>query len=270
MLAFGSRIDPDQDGFFDSNSYSIHYKVWGKTGKPIILVHGWGSDISGNWERTGWIKSLQPHRRVVALDVLGHGNSDKPHVQSAYSYFTLAEDVLNLMDHLDIKTTDLLGYSMGAFIGEALLIRHQNRFASMILAGIGDEVDHATEEAAMIAAALREADPDKIEDPLGKAIRFFADSSGNNDNEALALAALQMWPESFPLVLGGTGLASVSIPVLIINGADDYYAETADKFAAAIPRAQLQTVPGKDHSSVVDDEQFRQAVIDFLSDQNTR
>ncbi len=261
-------IKPDQDAFFDSDGYSIHYKVWGNSGKPIVLVHGWGIDMFSNWELTGWVKALVPHRRVIALDVLGHGASDKPQVQSLYSYVALSKDVVALMDHLGIDKADLLGTSMGAFMGEALLISHQDRFTSMILNGIGDEVSHAQQEAEMIAAALREPDADDITDPLGQEIRFAVDWLADNDNEAMALSALQMWPESFPMELGVGELGKVKIPVLIINGADDYYQDTADVFAAAIPGAQLKAIPDTDHGTVIYDRRFIKAGVDFLTAQD--
>lgn len=138
----------------------------------------------------------------------------------------------------------------------------------MILNGIGDEVAHAEQEAEMIAAALREPDPSNITDPLGRDLRFFVDWLGDNDNEAIALAALQMWPETFPLELGGADLAKVKIPVLIINGADDYYHDTAGVFAAAIPGAQLQEIPGTDHGTVIYDRRFIKAGVDFLTAQD--
>ena len=60
-------------------------------------------------------------------------------------------------------------YSMGAFIGAALLGSHPGRFTSMILGGIGDETEVSVAAATVIAAALRADDPESISDPLGRA-----------------------------------------------------------------------------------------------------
>ena len=59
-------------------------------------MHGWSSSIALGWEQTGWIEALLPFRQVIALDVRGHGESDKPYVQAAYSYEAMAGDALAL------------------------------------------------------------------------------------------------------------------------------------------------------------------------------
>lgn len=250
-------------GSFDSDGLKIHYEVFGQ-GKPIILVHGWGVDLKKNWVENGWVEALRPVRQVVALDCRGHGKSSKPHDQAVYSYGAMARDVLHLMDHLGIKKADLFGYSMGAFMGVHLLGHERKRFSSVVMGGIGDETEQ-TKDARFIAEALRAKDPSKITNPVGSAYRAYVESDRNNDLEALALSALQMWPEGFPLKLGGAGLAKVDIPVLIVDGENDHYVDGAKKLAGAIPGAKLVTIPDTDHLSVVPDERFKKAVLAFLN-----
>lgn len=248
-------------GFFDSNGLKIHYEIIGQ-GKPIILIHGWASDIKRNWGGTGWVKSLTPIRRVIALDCRGHGLSDKGYNQEAYSYNNMAQDVLNLMDHLGIFKADIFGYSMGAYIALYLLGHYKERFTSVILGGIGDEVidEHS------IANALLAEDPSQITDPEGKGYRLFAQLDPNNDFKALALSILQIAPESYPIIeLGGTGLTEIELPVLIINGEKDTANGTQlDELIAAIPSAKLILIPNRDHISVVPDRRFKKEVLIFL------
>src|SRR5437762_2403523 len=52
-------------GFVNSDGFKIHYETFGQ-GDPIVLVHGWGSSLKGNWVDTGWVETLQATRRVVA------------------------------------------------------------------------------------------------------------------------------------------------------------------------------------------------------------
>lgn len=254
-------------GFIDSDGLKIHYESFGE-GDPIILVHGWGVGLEFNWVATGWVEALQSKRQVIALDVRGHGDSDKPHQQDLYSYSVMARDVLSLMDHFGIGRADLMGYSLGAFSGVHLLGHHQERFNSMILAGIGDETEESAAEAFVIADALRAASPSDITNPDGLFWRTFVDLDPRNDLEALALAALQMWPEGFPIELGGPGLSEVDIPVLIVNGAVDFpYVETDQNLAAAIPGAKLVTIPDRDHLTVLFDPLFIEEVLSFLGPQ---
>jgi pimeloyl-ACP methyl ester carboxylesterase len=251
-------------GFFESDGLRIHYKIFGE-GKPLILVHGWGADIERNWVETGWVETLRPLRQVIALDVRGHGDSSKPHDQALYGYATMARDVVHLMDHLRIEKADIFGYSMGAFMAAHLLGHERQRLGSVIMGGIGDETEE-TRDARFIAEALRAKDPWKIAiaNPIGLGYRLFVARDPRNDLEALAASALQMWPEGYPLELGGAGLAAVDVPVLIVDGANDHYARSAGKLAAAIPGARLVTIPDTDHLSALTDKRFRDAAVAFL------
>jgi len=243
----------------------IHHVESGQ-GHPIVLVHGWGADIRRNWVETGWIAALEPVRHVVAMDSRGHGRSEKPHVQKLYSYRAMGEDVLKVMDGLGIAKADLFGYSMGAFIAVALLGSHRDRFTSVIMGGIGDETPETEAVRFVIAEALREPEPEGVTDRLGRAYRAYAGADPNNDLEALALSALQMWPEGHPLDLGGPELGKVDIPVLVVDGADDHpYVDTAERLIAAIPGATLVTIPGTDHHTVVADPRLKSAVLAFLA-----
>jgi pimeloyl-ACP methyl ester carboxylesterase len=243
----------------------IHFDVVGD-GHPLVLVHGWGATAQRNWVDLGWVDRLAPLRRLVLMDVRGHGNSDAAASQTDYGYAAMGEDVLFVMDELAIAEADLFGYSMGAFIGVSLLGHHRDRFTSMVLGGIGDETEASAAVCHLIAASLRADDPGEIVDPVGRAYRRYVDADPSNDREALAMAALQMWPDGYPLALGGDGLADVDVPVLIVDGADDHpYVDTVGKLAEAIPGADLVTIPGTDHHTVVGDKRFKDAVVRFLS-----
>lgn len=245
----------------------IHHEVIG-SGHPIVLVHGWGLGSQRNWVDTGWVDALAPIRQVVLLDVRGHGRSPKPRSPSAYGYRAMSADVLQVMDELGLATADYFGYSMGAFMGAALLGSHPDRFTSMVLGGIGSETASSAAAAVGIAAALRADDPSSIDDPVGRAYRAFVDLDPNADREALAVAALAMWPDGHPVELAGgrDRLASADLPVLVVNGADDHpYVDTAPAFVDALPRARFEVVPGVDHVTALFDARFRSVVLDFLA-----
>ncbi len=252
-------------GFADSDGHEIYYEVHGE-GDPLLLVHGWSGNIETNWKETGWIEALVEQRQVIALDLRGHGASDKPHDQSAYSYGTMGGDVIAVMDELGIDRADLVGYSLGAFSGVHLIGHESDRFSSAVLMGIGDETPATIASAPVIADALRAGDPSEITDPEGQFNRALVSVDPRNDLEALAAAALQMWPEGFPTELGGPGLADVSMPVLIMNGANDLpYADTDQDLAALIPGAALVEIPDADHYSVLADARFKDEAVAFLA-----
>lgn len=179
----------------------------------------------------------------------------------------MSQDVLAVMDALQIARADFMGYSMGAFMGAYLLGHHPQRFSAMVLGGIGDETAASAAQGAVIAAALRAASLNEITDPMGRAVRSFVETNPDNDLEALAYSAQQMWPEGYPLQIAGAGLADAELPVLIVNGSNDHpYVDSADQLAAALRNGQHVRIPDVDHLTAVADERFKERVIEFLTE----
>jgi pimeloyl-ACP methyl ester carboxylesterase len=247
----------------DCAGIAIHYECFG-AGAPIVLAHGWGSDLEHNWVATGWLDALAAGRRVIALDSRGHGRSAKPREQRLYGYRAMSRDVIAVLDHAGVSRADFFGYSLGAFMGVCLLVDEPARFRAFVLGGIGDETPESAAAGAEIARALR---GEPTPHPLARGARAFVAANPTSDLEALALSAAEMWPQGYPRTLGGAALARVRAPVLIVNGADDRpYVATDELLAAAIPSARLTRIPACDHLSVVSDARFREVVLGFLAE----
>ena len=86
----------------------LAYQDYGE-GKPIILIHGWPLSHK-MWEYQ--IPALvESGYRVITYDRRGFGESDRP--WNGYDYDTLAADLYNLIEHLEISEIVLAGFSMG-------------------------------------------------------------------------------------------------------------------------------------------------------------
>src|SRR5436190_14012546 len=107
-------------------------------GEPIVLVHGFASTASVNWVHPGWVATLcKAGRRVIALDNRGHGASSKLYDPSLYHTSCMAEDIRALLDHLTIRSADLMGYSMGARIAGFFALAHPDRLRRAVFGGLG-------------------------------------------------------------------------------------------------------------------------------------
>jgi pimeloyl-ACP methyl ester carboxylesterase len=156
-----------------------------ETGPPIFLVHGFTHSLHTNWVSTGWIDFLtDAGRQVIALDLRGHGNSDKPHDPAPYAGTLMADDVIAVMDAVGLKRADLMGYSFGGWLTVSLLSRHAARFNSAVVGGAG-LAGADGKIRAHTAAALEADDPSTITSEGGRAIRQLAEMR-NNDLHALA------------------------------------------------------------------------------------
>jgi len=235
----------------------IAYEIAGE-GRPIMLAHGFASDRKQNWGDVGWYETLAGAGfRVVALDFRGHGESDKPHDESAYGDKML-DDVLSVMDAAEIERADLMGYSMGAILSVGLVMTKPQRFRRVVFGGIGESYFNPRTHRRGIAAALRASDPSTITDPTEKAFRAFA-SQGGKDLHALAAcmsAERTMYTrEQF---------ASCVTPILVVAGERDTQAGSPDPLAAAFADGRAVTVPRRDHMTAVGDKVYKEAALKFL------
>jgi len=133
LVAFAGR--PASAQSFDANGVRLHYIVEGN-GQPVVLIHGLHSSIRMNWQMPGVISTLSKNYQVIALDLPGHGESDKPASEAAYGA-EMVEDLVRLLDHLNIKRAHIVGYSMGGMIAMKLMAKHQDRVLSGIVGGMG-------------------------------------------------------------------------------------------------------------------------------------
>ncbi len=108
---------------------NYHVEVTG-SGIPLVLLHGFTGDttIWNNMRR-----HFESKYRVVAIDILGHGQTDKPDDVSMYRMESVAYDILKLIDALSAGKVHLLGYSMGGRLALYLATHFPDRFHSLIL-----------------------------------------------------------------------------------------------------------------------------------------
>ena len=243
---------------FDSNGVGIHFEVNGpEDGAPIVLVHGFASDYHLNWVGSRWQETLTNARfRVIGIDCRGHGQSDKPHDEAAYSVDLMAGDVIGLLDDLRVDEAAYLGYSMGARIGLQLILDQPRRVSRAVLGGIGEAgaIDHAE----AIASAFRAGEPS--DDPIVQSFYKFASARKTNDMQALAACIVGLRAEVRP-----ERLAKIRTPILVVVGDSDNIATGAPELVELIPSARLVTIANRDHMSAVPAREFKQAAVDFLT-----
>jgi pimeloyl-ACP methyl ester carboxylesterase len=114
-------------GYAPVNGLKMYYEVHGN-GDPVVLLHGSFMTITNNW--TGWIDALSKTRRVIAVELQGHGRTAD--IKRDFSYQALADDVAALLDHLKIPRADLIGYSMGGGVAMQCAIRHPEKVRKVV------------------------------------------------------------------------------------------------------------------------------------------
>lgn len=106
-----------------------------KSKEWVTFVHGAGGS-SSIWFKQ--IREFQKHFNVLLLDLRGHGNSSKQFQKvfhKKYTFQSIAEDVLEVLDHLKIKTSHFIGISLGTIVIRQLAEEHPSRVKSMVMGG---------------------------------------------------------------------------------------------------------------------------------------
>lgn len=133
--AAAQGADKPKPRWLDAEGVRIAYYIQGQD-EPVVLIHGLRSSATVNWSLPGTSGLLAQKHQVIALDVRGHGQSDKPTEEDAYGE-ELVEDVVRLLDHLKIEKAHIVGYSMGGIIAGNFIAKHPNRALSGTLGGMG-------------------------------------------------------------------------------------------------------------------------------------
>ena len=241
--------------------------VWHETGEgaPVLLLHGLFSDARTNWIRFGHAAEIAGRgRRVIMPDLRAHGDSAKPHDPSFYPPDILADDGLALIAHLGLALTALLGiedYDLGGYsLGARTAVRMVAKGARprrLIVSGMGLAGLHSTgQRAEHFKTILTGLGSHERGSPEWMAEAFLKTTGGDP-------AALLPLLDSF-VDTSEEMLRSISMPVLVLSGAEDDDNGSPRALADLLPEGEYVSVPGN-HMSAVTRPDLGRAIADFLA-----
>ncbi len=226
----------------------------GGEGPPLVLVHGFQASLRW-WDQV--TPALARHHRVVRLDLLGHGGSEKP--RNGYSMEEQADLVAGVMRRLRVRRAPVVGNSMGGTVGTALVERHRGLVSRLMTIGTPPDADDAPNRAGRLAmwpvtghaartlaprrilrsrleeAFIPEYDaPDELVDDIERTTyRSFRES---------AQQVREYWDEK-PL---DERLADERIPLLVVFGSQEEPGSGVAQFRR-VPRSRVVVLEGLDH-----------------------
>ena len=114
-------------GYAPVNGLKMYYEIHG-SGEPVVLLHGAFMAVTDDW--LVWINELAKTRKVIAIDMQGHGHTGD--IDRDISYENLSDDVAALLDYLKIPNADIVGYSLGAGTAMECAIRHPEKVRKVV------------------------------------------------------------------------------------------------------------------------------------------
>ena len=251
------------------NGIELFYTDEG-VGDPVVLIHGLGSS-SDDWQLQ--IPVLTPRFRVVAVDLRGHGQSNKP--AGPYTMAVFADDVAQLIEALGVVPCHVVGLSLGAMTALELSATRPDLVKSAVIVNAGpDFIPRTLKDKALVwqrLALVRLVGP-------GKVARIVADrtlpgeehvelrsrvveSLGNNDK--------QSYLSSMKAIVGWSirdRLSRISAPTLVVASEFDYRSiESKQPIIDEAQTARMVVVAGARHLLPVEKpDEFNEILVNFL------
>ncbi|MCG6576014.1 acetoin dehydrogenase dihydrolipoyllysine-residue acetyltransferase subunit [Pseudomonas sp. AF32] len=249
------------------DSRVIRYFERGEGGTPLVLVHGFGGDLN-NWLFNH--EALAAGRRVIALDLPGHGESGKALQHGDLD--ELSTVVLSLLDHLDINVAHLVGHSMGGAVSLNTARLMPQRLRSLTLigsAGLGQEINGSYLQGFVDAANRNALKPQLVQlfsnaelvnrqmlDDMLKYKRLEGVDAALRQLSATLFAEGRQQMDLREVVQAG------HVPTLVIWGSDDAIIPATHSQGLA---ARVEVLPGQGHMVQMEAaEQVNRLILEFI------
>lgn len=252
----------------EKNDVTIYYQTFGDKTKPALIF---SNSLGTNY--TMWqpqIGALTDDFFVICYDTRGHGQSSAP--DYPYSIDELGQDVVDLLDHLQIKKANFCGISMGGLTGQWLAINKPEYFNKIIVSNTAAKIGNETAWHAR-ADQVRNEGLQPIADTA--ASRWFTEGFIKSSPEIVRKMSENLAkgsPEGYVNCCAALAVADLredlekaSVLMLVIAGMQDPVTTVADAktIVAAAPNAELATIDASHIANVEQPEAFTQLIIGF-------
>lgn len=272
MTAESKKTRPGSQGLFihSANQWvnvegtAFAYRDLGpREGLPLVLLNHWGAVLDNFDPRI--VDGLALTRRVIAIDYRGIGASGGT---APLTVSEMATDAIALIRTLGFQKVDLLGFSLGGFVAQDIVLRAPELVRKLILTGTGPAGGEGIDKVWTVSWPLMLKGLLTLRDP--KFYLFFT-ASANSQKAASAflkrlkerkndrdkgptptaflrqLKAIKTWGRQMP-----QGLSHIRIPTLIANGDSDIMVPTVNSIdmARRIPNAQLIIYKDAGHGGI--------------------
>jgi len=274
-----------------SNGITLAVQAWPETPAPpertAVCIHGLTSN------HTVWLSmadALAPRHRLVAYDLRGRGDSDKP--ASGYSLAIHGDDLRGLLDHLGLERATLMGHSLGAHIAIRFAAKHPERVARLVLFDGGLDVRAEVLDSLAPAIARLGVEFPSLEgflerlralpmfagrwnDYLTRHFTYDVEPTAGGVRSKVARHAIEEEVANLQRTRLWVWHHQVQAPTLLLRAPDGLLTaddclmtqEEAEAMAHAIPDCRLVVVPGVNHYTILlgDDPLVRRELSAFLA-----
>jgi pimeloyl-ACP methyl ester carboxylesterase len=253
-----------QDKYAKLDTTKIHYVSEGKGKDAIVLVHGWGCRLT-HWRDQ--IPELSKRARVLALDLPGHGESDKPEIKYDMDLFAAAIDAV--MKDAGVERAVLVGHSMGTPVVRQFYRKYPQKTLALVIVDGGLRPFGTKEQREQFMAPLRGAGYKDVLKNMGAMMTAtlsdadkerVAASTNNTPHQVLVSAMEAMGQDEL------YATDKINVPVLAILAKSPYWPADTEQFLRGLaPDLDYQMWDGVSHFLFMEKpKEFNGAVVAFL------
>jgi pimeloyl-ACP methyl ester carboxylesterase len=243
----------------------IHYVNYGKGSEALVLIHGWTCNID-NWRDQ--FPDFKKRYHVIAIDLPGHGQSDKPQVTYSMDLFARAVDTV--MRDAKVKRAVLVGHSMGTPVARQFYRKYPEKTLAIVI--VDGSLRPFGDKAMMdrLIGGFRGANYKQAVNQMLTAIsgpnlsaeaRDRIKTSSLNTPQHVLVSAMEGMAE--PSIWGED---KINVPVLAIMAKNPFYPPNVEEsFRKIAPNMDFQMWDGVGHFIMMEKpKEFNAAVLQFL------
>jgi pimeloyl-ACP methyl ester carboxylesterase len=257
--------DSGQSKFATLDGAKIHYVSYGQGSDALVLIHGWTQSVDA-WRDT--IPDLAKRNRVIAIDLPGHGQSDKPAVKYSMEYFARAVEAV--MRDAKVNRAVLVGHSMGTPVARQFYRKYPDKTLAIVI------VDGALKPFADAATMNRMIDGFRgpnYKDTIAQMFTALTGPSMTPEVKERITSATSNTPQAV-LVSAMEGMADptiwgddkINVPTLAIMAKNPFYPpDIEQQMRPLAPNLEFQMWEGVGHFLMMErPKEFDTAVVAFL------
>lgn len=259
-----------------TNGYQTHYLEAG-TGDPVVLIHGGGAgaDSRSNW--AACIPLFAKNCHVYAMDMVGFGESDKPHPDVfTYDQDARTSQLIAFIESLGLAAVNVVGNSMGGYTALGLAMKRPDLVRNLVLMGsaglnrtLSDALRPVTEYDFTYAGmqALIAVLTNPTYKPTEEMVRYRHELSIRGDAREAYRAIMRWVKERGGLHYPEEDIAAIGTRTLVFNGKDDLVIpmEEAFQFLRLIRNSTGYFLADCRHWAMIEyPEVFAKVTLDFI------
>jgi len=260
-----AKETPPQDRFAKLDTMRVHYQNYGEGKEAVVFIHGWSCSLK-YWKAN--IPAFVNQSRVIAIDLPGHGESDKPQVTYSMDLFARAIDAV--LTDAGVERVTLVGHSMGTPVIRQFYRKYPNKTLALVIVDGNLRGFGSPEQMKQFVDPLRGPN---YKEQAERMIGFIAQSVKNKKDLEEIRATMMSTPQhvmvgAFDAMMDETIWKEdkINAPALAVMAKQPQWDAEYEKFVRElVPGIDYQMWEGVSHFLMMDEPQkFNDAVLAFL------